>query len=176
MAAVIIPIFTAVLKPRRPQTEWEVCSVSFGGSGCPLVCFWRCRILPLITGGEFVLLEWVQPVKSEIIVLSVPRVCCDGQPSPGLGRGLLALCAGAMEEQFNKTGREECGEGRGRGHAQPASLLCAALNQTRPFSPVHLPRGTQIAILTLNSYPKSTRNRVLAPTPSVLLFNQLLSI
>lgn len=59
VAAVIIPIFTAVLKPRRPQTEREVCSVSFGGSRCPLVCFWRGKILPLITGGEFVLLEWM---------------------------------------------------------------------------------------------------------------------
>lgn len=57
-------------------------------------------MLPLITGGEFVLLEWVEPVKSAVIVLSVPCVCCDRLPLPGLARGLLALCAGAMEEHF----------------------------------------------------------------------------
>lgn len=57
------------------------------------------------------------------------------------------------------------------------SLPCSSvLPWVRPFSSVHLPTWTQIAALTLNSCPKSTRSCLLAPTPSVLLFNPLSSI
>lgn len=61
VAAVIIPIFTVVKPQQTTDRKGGLlnASVSFGGCSCPVVCFWRCKILPLIPGGEFVLLEWV---------------------------------------------------------------------------------------------------------------------
>lgn len=171
VAAVIIPIFTAVFKPSRPQTKRELnqCFSALWGKQLP-----PCLLLevqdPSLGYTWWVCVPWVGVAREIWNHCASSAMCfCDRRPSPGLEWGLLALVLVQWKSSFIKLREMSVGKGEAVAmHNLPPSSVQPWIS--RPFSPVHLPRWTQTATLTSNSYPKSTRNCVLAPTPSVLLF------
>lgn len=113
VAAVIIPIFTAMFKPSRPQTKRELnqCFSALWGKQLP-----PCLLLevqdPSLGYTWWVCVPWVG-VASEIWnhCTSSAMCFCDRRPSPGLEWGLLALVLVQWKSSFIKLREMSVGKG-----------------------------------------------------------------